>query len=133
MKRNKNKNGGSNTDSIMVQEEAEVDHFFWDDSNNDKVELMKGVEKEEGKEKWNQEETAGKRKTVTGKTVTNNATPTKQSRTIVTVQTNDASATKTVAESMKKTPVEAQWVLKLGSTTSNVRAALLALLKRMAT
>eukprot|EP00957_Ditylum_brightwellii_P198264 15107926-Ditylum_brightwellii.AAC.1 len=36
-------------------------------------------------------------------------------------------------ESKIKTPVEAQWVLKLGSTMFNVRAALLALLKRMAT
>eukprot|EP00957_Ditylum_brightwellii_P129437 9874376-Ditylum_brightwellii.AAC.1 len=36
-------------------------------------------------------------------------------------------------ESEIKTPVEAQWVLKLGSTTFNVRAALLALLKHMAT
>eukprot|EP00957_Ditylum_brightwellii_P028152 2125570-Ditylum_brightwellii.AAC.1 len=36
-------------------------------------------------------------------------------------------------ESKIKTPVEAQWVLKLGSTTFNVRAALLALLKHMAT
>ena len=76
---NKNKNGGSNTDSIMAQEEAEVDHFCWDDSNDDKIELMKGVKKEEGKEQWNQKETAGKRNTVTGKTVANNATPTKQS------------------------------------------------------
>eukprot|EP00957_Ditylum_brightwellii_P170134 12951084-Ditylum_brightwellii.AAC.1 len=36
-------------------------------------------------------------------------------------------------ESVLKTPVKAQWVLKLGSMTFNVRAALLALLKRMAT
>eukprot|EP00957_Ditylum_brightwellii_P200708 15300234-Ditylum_brightwellii.AAC.1 len=117
----------------MVQEEAEVDHFCWDDSDDNKVELMKGVEKEEGKEKWNQEEKAGKRKTVTGKTGLNNATPTRQSQLTVTVQTNNASATKTVAERMKeqgeryvddesvlKTPVEAQWLLKLGSTTFNV-------------
>eukprot|EP00957_Ditylum_brightwellii_P172587 13138712-Ditylum_brightwellii.AAC.1 len=121
MAMDKNENGGSNTNSIMAQEEAEVDHFCWDDSNNDKVELMKGVKKEEGKEKWNQEEKRGKRKTVTGKIVSNSATPTKQSRTTVTVQTNDGSATKTVAERMKgqgegyvddesvlKTPVEAQ-------------------------
>eukprot|EP00957_Ditylum_brightwellii_P143143 10906361-Ditylum_brightwellii.AAC.1 len=60
---NKNENGGSDTDSIMAQEEAEVDHFCWDNSNNDEVELMKGVEKEERKEKWNQEEAADKRKT----------------------------------------------------------------------
>eukprot|EP00957_Ditylum_brightwellii_P060378 4584266-Ditylum_brightwellii.AAC.1 len=65
---------------------------------------------------------------------------------MVNVQSNDNSATKTVTERMGerregyvddeskiKTPVEAQWVLKLGSTTFNVRAALLALLKRMAT
>eukprot|EP00957_Ditylum_brightwellii_P112537 8578663-Ditylum_brightwellii.AAC.1 len=36
-------------------------------------------------------------------------------------------------ESEIKTPVEAQWVLKLGSMTFNVRAALLVLIKRMAT
>eukprot|EP00957_Ditylum_brightwellii_P080557 6127607-Ditylum_brightwellii.AAC.1 len=36
-------------------------------------------------------------------------------------------------ESVLKTPVEAQWVLKLSSTTFNVRAALLVLLKHMAT
>eukprot|EP00957_Ditylum_brightwellii_P046054 3494437-Ditylum_brightwellii.AAC.1 len=72
--------------------------------------------------------------------------PTKQSCTTVTVQTNAATATKMVAELMKeqgegyvenesvpKTPVEVQWVLKLGSTTFNVRAVLLALLKSMAT
>eukprot|EP00957_Ditylum_brightwellii_P195748 14913701-Ditylum_brightwellii.AAC.1 len=124
----------------MAQEEAEVGHFCWDNSNNDKIELMNGVEKEEGKEKWNQEETAGKRKAVTGKIVASNVTPTKQSQTMVTAQTNAASATKTVAERMKeqgegyvndesmlKTPVEAQWVLKLGSTAFNVRAALLVL------
>eukprot|EP00957_Ditylum_brightwellii_P107529 8204480-Ditylum_brightwellii.AAC.1 len=57
-----------------------------------------------------------------------------------------ASATKTVAERMKeqgeryvddesviKTPVKAQWVLKLGSTLFNIIGALLALLTRMAT
>eukprot|EP00957_Ditylum_brightwellii_P021208 1598678-Ditylum_brightwellii.AAC.1 len=65
---------------------------------------------------------------------------------MITVKKNAASTTKTVAELMKeqgegyvedervlKTPVEVQWVLKLGSTTFNVRAALLALLKSMAT
>eukprot|EP00957_Ditylum_brightwellii_P094949 7230658-Ditylum_brightwellii.AAC.1 len=36
-------------------------------------------------------------------------------------------------ESVMITPVEVQWVLKLGSTTFNVQAALLALLKSMAT
>eukprot|EP00957_Ditylum_brightwellii_P010512 796715-Ditylum_brightwellii.AAC.1 len=65
---------------------------------------------------------------------------------MVTVQTNAATATKTVAELMKeqgegyvndvsvlKTPVEVQWVLELGSTTFNVQAAVLVLLKSMAT
>eukprot|EP00957_Ditylum_brightwellii_P142584 10862869-Ditylum_brightwellii.AAC.1 len=65
---------------------------------------------------------------------------------MVTVQTNATNATKTIAalmkeqgescvddESVLKTPVEVQWVLKLGSTTFNVRTALLALLKSMAT
>eukprot|EP00957_Ditylum_brightwellii_P182866 13929521-Ditylum_brightwellii.AAC.1 len=107
---------------------------------------MKGVKNEEDQGKWSQEEKAGKRKTVTGKVASNNATSTKQSQTTLTVQTNDASATKTVAERMKeqgegyvedksviKTPVEAQWLLKLSSTTFNVRAALLAILKCMAT
>eukprot|EP00957_Ditylum_brightwellii_P103098 7856825-Ditylum_brightwellii.AAC.1 len=143
---NEDENGGSKTDSIMAQEEAEVDHFCWDDSDDNEVELMKGVKKEEEQEKWNQEEKVGKRKTVTGKTVANNATPTKQSWMTVTIQTNDASATKMVAERMKeqgegyvddesvlKTPVEAQWVLKLGSTMFDVRAALLALLKCITT
>eukprot|EP00957_Ditylum_brightwellii_P072308 5496145-Ditylum_brightwellii.AAC.1 len=72
--------------------------------------------------------------------------PTKQSRMMVTVQTNAAIATKTVADLMKdqgggymedesvlKTPVEVQWVLKMGSTMFNVQAALLAPLKSMAT
>eukprot|EP00957_Ditylum_brightwellii_P014111 1063960-Ditylum_brightwellii.AAC.1 len=36
-------------------------------------------------------------------------------------------------ESVLKTPVEMQWVLKLGSTTFYVQAALLMLLKSMAT
>eukprot|EP00957_Ditylum_brightwellii_P113173 8630527-Ditylum_brightwellii.AAC.1 len=35
-------------------------------------------------------------------------------------------------ESVMKTPVEVQWVFKLGSTMFNVRAVLLALLKSMA-
>ena len=43
-------NGDSYTDSIMAQEETEVGHFCWDNSNDDKIELMNGVEKEEGKE-----------------------------------------------------------------------------------
>eukprot|EP00957_Ditylum_brightwellii_P068979 5235338-Ditylum_brightwellii.AAC.1 len=66
--------------------------------------------------------------------------PTKQSQTTVTIQTNDASATKTVTERIKeqgegyvddksvlKTPVEVQWVLKLGSTMFIVTSALLVL------
>eukprot|EP00957_Ditylum_brightwellii_P027121 2049819-Ditylum_brightwellii.AAC.1 len=106
----------------MAQEEAEADHFCWDDSDDDKVELMKGIEKEEEQGKWTQEKKASKRKTVPGKAVANSATPMKQSRTTVTVHFNDTSATKTVAERMKergegyvnnenviKTPVEAQW------------------------
>eukprot|EP00957_Ditylum_brightwellii_P122656 9353958-Ditylum_brightwellii.AAC.1 len=36
-------------------------------------------------------------------------------------------------ESVLKTPVEVQWVLKLGSTMFNMQAALLTLLKSMAT
>eukprot|EP00957_Ditylum_brightwellii_P097960 7461272-Ditylum_brightwellii.AAC.1 len=122
MTTNKNKNGGSDTDSIMVQEEVEVGHLCWDNSDEDEIESMNGVEKEDGKEKWHQVEIASKRKAVTGKTVASNATPMKQSQTTVTVQTNTASATKTVEEIMKeqregyvedesvlKTPVEVQW------------------------
>eukprot|EP00957_Ditylum_brightwellii_P134018 10218375-Ditylum_brightwellii.AAC.1 len=106
----------------MAQEEAEANHFCWDDSNDDEVELMKGVEKEEEQGKWNQEEKASKRKTVPGKAVANSAMPTKQSWMMVTVHSNDNSATKTVAERIKergegyvddeskiKTTVEAQW------------------------
>eukprot|EP00957_Ditylum_brightwellii_P159465 12138503-Ditylum_brightwellii.AAC.2 len=77
MTRNKNKNGGSNTDSIMAQKEAEVGHFCWDDSNEDEIESMSRVEKEDGKEKWHKVETASNRKAVTGKTVASNAMPTK--------------------------------------------------------
>eukprot|EP00957_Ditylum_brightwellii_P039582 2994388-Ditylum_brightwellii.AAC.1 len=58
-----NENGGSKTDSIMAQEEAEANYFCWDDSNDDEEELMKGIEKEEEQGKWNQEEKASKRKT----------------------------------------------------------------------
>eukprot|EP00957_Ditylum_brightwellii_P167057 12717882-Ditylum_brightwellii.AAC.1 len=70
----------------------------------------------------------------------------KQSRTTVPVQTNSATAIKTVAELIKeqgegyvedesilKTPMEVQWVFKLGSTMFNVQAALLVPLKSMAT
>eukprot|EP00957_Ditylum_brightwellii_P175562 13367110-Ditylum_brightwellii.AAC.1 len=102
MTTNKSKNGGSDTDSIMAQEEAEVGHFCWDDSNKDETETMNEVEKEDEKEKWHQAETASKRKAVTGKLGASNATPTKQSHTTVTVQTNAASATKMVAEIMKE-------------------------------
>ena len=52
MTTNKNKNGGSKMDSIMVQEEAEVDHFCWDEGNDDEVELMQGVKKGEEQGKW---------------------------------------------------------------------------------
>eukprot|EP00957_Ditylum_brightwellii_P206236 15347462-Ditylum_brightwellii.AAC.1 len=65
---------------------------------------------------------------------------------MVTVQTNAATTKKSVAALMKergesyvdkgsvmKTPVEVQWVLKLGSMAFNVRAVLLALLKSIAT
>eukprot|EP00957_Ditylum_brightwellii_P115081 8776795-Ditylum_brightwellii.AAC.1 len=86
----------------MAQEEAEADHFCWDESDDDKVELMKGVEKEEEQENWTQEKKASKRKTVTGKAAANNATPMKQSWMTATVHTNDASATKTVEERMKE-------------------------------
>eukprot|EP00957_Ditylum_brightwellii_P177273 13504473-Ditylum_brightwellii.AAC.1 len=76
---------------------------------------MNEVEKEDEKEKWHQVETA--------------------------VQTNAASATKTVAEIMKEQgegyvedkSILVQWVLKLGSTMFNISSALLALLKSMAT
>eukprot|EP00957_Ditylum_brightwellii_P119600 9125254-Ditylum_brightwellii.AAC.1 len=63
---------------------------------------MNEVEKEDEKEKWHQVETASKRKAVIGKIGASNAMPMKQSRTTVTVQTNAASATKTVAEIMKE-------------------------------
>eukprot|EP00957_Ditylum_brightwellii_P029748 2249876-Ditylum_brightwellii.AAC.1 len=55
---NKNKNGGSNMDSIMAQEEAEVGHFWWDNSNEDETEAMKEAEKEDEKNgtKWKQPE-----------------------------------------------------------------------------
>eukprot|EP00957_Ditylum_brightwellii_P028171 2127529-Ditylum_brightwellii.AAC.1 len=122
MTTNKNENCGSITDSIMVQEEAEVGHFCWDSSDKDETEAMKVVE--DGKEKWHQVEIAIKRKAVTGKLGANNVMPMKQSCTMVTFQRNAASATKTVAEIMKeqgeryvedknvlKTPVEVQWVL----------------------
>eukprot|EP00957_Ditylum_brightwellii_P039674 3001377-Ditylum_brightwellii.AAC.1 len=92
MTTNKNKNGGSNTDSIMAQEEAEQGHFCWDKSDNEVIETLKEAEKDDGKEKLHQVETTSKRKAVTGKLGVNNAMPTKQSRTTVTVQTNAATA-----------------------------------------
>eukprot|EP00957_Ditylum_brightwellii_P137057 10450409-Ditylum_brightwellii.AAC.1 len=130
----------------MAQEDAEEGHFCWDESNDKVIETVKEAGKDDGKEKWHKVDTTSKRKAVTGKLGANNVTPTKQSRTTVTVQTNATTATKAVAELMKergesyvddesimRTPVEVQWVLKLGSTMLNVRAALLALLKSMAT
>eukprot|EP00957_Ditylum_brightwellii_P045222 3427762-Ditylum_brightwellii.AAC.1 len=77
---------------------------------------MNRAEKEDRKEKWYQVETASKRKAATWKTVTSNATPTKQSQTMVTVQRNTASATKTVAEILKEQGegyVEDESVLKI--------------------
>eukprot|EP00957_Ditylum_brightwellii_P198676 15142617-Ditylum_brightwellii.AAC.1 len=62
-----NGNGSSDTDSIMAQEEAEADFFCWDKSDNNKEELMKGVEQEAEQAKQNQAEKAGKRKTAVGK------------------------------------------------------------------
>eukprot|EP00957_Ditylum_brightwellii_P078577 5974131-Ditylum_brightwellii.AAC.1 len=79
---NKNENGDSDTDSIMVQEEAKVGHFCWDNSDKDETEAMNKVEKEDGKEKCHQVETASKRKVVTGKLGASSVTPTKQSRTM---------------------------------------------------
>eukprot|EP00957_Ditylum_brightwellii_P047016 3569976-Ditylum_brightwellii.AAC.1 len=63
----------------MAQEEAEEGHFCWDESNDDVTETLKEAEKEDGKEKWHQVETASKKKAVTGRLGANNATPTKQS------------------------------------------------------
>eukprot|EP00957_Ditylum_brightwellii_P180256 13731541-Ditylum_brightwellii.AAC.1 len=62
MTTNKSKIGGSNTDSIMEQGKAGVGYFCWDNSNKDETESMNIVEKEDGKEKWHQVETASKRK-----------------------------------------------------------------------
>eukprot|EP00957_Ditylum_brightwellii_P168532 12828506-Ditylum_brightwellii.AAC.1 len=102
MTTNKNENGGSDTDNIMAQKETEEGHFCWDKSDNKVIETLKEAEKDNGKETWHQVDTASKGKAVTGKLGANNATPTKQSRTTVTVQTNTATATKTVAELMKE-------------------------------
>eukprot|EP00957_Ditylum_brightwellii_P016951 1278349-Ditylum_brightwellii.AAC.1 len=81
MTTNKNKIGGSDTDSIMAQEEAEVAHFCWDDSDEDETEAMNEVEKDDEK-KRHQVETASKKKAVTGKLGASNATPMKQSHTM---------------------------------------------------
>eukprot|EP00957_Ditylum_brightwellii_P024431 1844661-Ditylum_brightwellii.AAC.1 len=62
MTTNKNKNGGFDVDSIMAQEEAQEVHFCWDKSNNKVIETLKEAEKDDGKEKWHQVETASKRK-----------------------------------------------------------------------
>ena len=102
MTRNKNKNGGTKTDSIMAQEDAEEGHFCWDESNNDVIETIKEAGKDDGKEKWHKVDTASKRKATTGKWGASNATPTKQSRTTVTVQTNATTITKSVATLMNE-------------------------------
>eukprot|EP00957_Ditylum_brightwellii_P013449 1015165-Ditylum_brightwellii.AAC.1 len=38
MTTNKNKNGGSKTDSIMAQEDAEEGHFCWDERDKEVIE-----------------------------------------------------------------------------------------------
>eukprot|EP00957_Ditylum_brightwellii_P204280 15338490-Ditylum_brightwellii.AAC.1 len=63
---------------------------------------MKGVEQEAEQAKQNQDKRASKRKTATGKEVASSATPSKQNRTTVNVQSNNNSATKTVAERMRE-------------------------------
>eukprot|EP00957_Ditylum_brightwellii_P141058 10746250-Ditylum_brightwellii.AAC.1 len=130
----------------MAQKDAEEGHFCWDESDEDVVETEKDAEKEDGKEKWQKVDTTSKRNATAEKWGTRSAIPTKQSCTMVTVQTNATTTKKSVAALMKergesyvddksvmKTPVEVQWVLKLGSMTFNVRTALLALLTSMAT
>eukprot|EP00957_Ditylum_brightwellii_P034936 2647508-Ditylum_brightwellii.AAC.1 len=102
MPMNKNKNGGSDTDSIMAQEEVEEGHFCWDKSNEKLIETLKEAKKGDGKEKWHQVETASERKVVTGKLGANDKTPTKQSCMTVSFQTNAATATKTVVELMRE-------------------------------
>eukprot|EP00957_Ditylum_brightwellii_P177224 13500618-Ditylum_brightwellii.AAC.1 len=97
-----NKNGGLNTDSIMAQEEVEANFFCWDNSNNDKEELMKEVEQEAEQAKQNQDEKSSKRKTATGKEVASSTTPLKLSRTAVNVQSSNNSAIKTVAERIRE-------------------------------
>ena len=88
MTTNKKENGGSKTDSIMAQEDAEEGHFCWDKSNKEVIETVKEAGKDDGKEKWHKVDTASKRKATTGKWGASNATPMKQSCTMVTVQTN---------------------------------------------
>eukprot|EP00957_Ditylum_brightwellii_P083696 6361802-Ditylum_brightwellii.AAC.1 len=68
----------------MAQEDAEEGHFCWDESNEEVVWTEKEAEKEDGKEKWHKVDTASKIKTTTEKWGASNATPTKQSRTMVT-------------------------------------------------
>eukprot|EP00957_Ditylum_brightwellii_P040207 3042055-Ditylum_brightwellii.AAC.1 len=86
----------------MAQEDAEEGHFCWDESGEDVVETEKEAEKEDGKEKWQKVDTTSKRKATTEKWGTRSATPTKQSRTMVTVQTNATTTKKPVAPLMKE-------------------------------
>eukprot|EP00957_Ditylum_brightwellii_P155692 11852969-Ditylum_brightwellii.AAC.1 len=144
----KAKNGILDTDSIMAQEEVEVDLFYWDNSDEEEEEVMIGVVWEaELQAKQTQAEKGGKRKNNKEKEAANSTSPSKQSKKTVDVQSiEDNNATNSVAEQIQKrgkahvdnkseikTPVEVQWVLKLGCTTFNVRVALLELLKRIAT
>eukprot|EP00957_Ditylum_brightwellii_P008808 668351-Ditylum_brightwellii.AAC.1 len=101
MTTNKNESGGSDMDSIIAQEDAEEGHFCWKESNEEEIEILKEAGKEDGAGKWHQVDNASIRKAVTGKLGANTATPRKQSRTTVTVQTNATTATKRVAELMK--------------------------------
>eukprot|EP00957_Ditylum_brightwellii_P151774 11557679-Ditylum_brightwellii.AAC.1 len=50
MTTNKNENGGSETDSIMAQEDTEERHFCWDESNEELIETVKEAGKDNGKE-----------------------------------------------------------------------------------
>eukprot|EP00957_Ditylum_brightwellii_P133417 10172127-Ditylum_brightwellii.AAC.1 len=87
----------------MAQEEVEADLFCWDNSNKEEEELMIGVSQEaELQVNQTQEEKAGKRKTDAGKEAANNATPSKQSKKTVDVQSFDNTATKIVAEQMRE-------------------------------
>eukprot|EP00957_Ditylum_brightwellii_P088656 6752402-Ditylum_brightwellii.AAC.1 len=79
---------------MIAQEETEEDYFCCDESDDYKVESMKGVEKEDEQGKWSQEEKASKRKSVPGKAAANSMMPTKQSQMTVTVYFYDTSATK---------------------------------------